>query len=85
MEFHKVLVTGGKAKKDCCGTLKVKSVIEKLQKQVELSRKDVILFLSQWGNALSKATFLSMTTKYTQTCYVEVIKEMTGSFGSRNV
>lgn len=63
-------------KKDGCGILYVKDDTEMLRKPVKFCGKDDIAFHLRLKNALSRASFPSMTTKYIQTEYEEVKKKV---------
>lgn len=82
--FCRVLVRGDIFNQDGCSTLYVRCMTEVFSKQVELCRKDDIIFRSEPRNALSRTAFLSMSTKYIRTYFEGVKNQVKESLGSGN-
>lgn len=83
--FPKVVVRGGIARKDGCGTPYRRIVTERLWKQGEFYIKDDITFRPEYGIDLSKDYAATMPTKYYETFFIESKKTIMRSRDSGNV
>lgn len=83
-QFRRVLVRRVIGKKDSCHILVVRDVTDTLRKYVKICEEHDITHNPEFENALPRAVFPGMATKYNQIWYGEEKKEMTRSLGHGN-